>query len=103
MTARYGGEEFAMILPDTDLAGALRIAEAARAAVAELDIPHAHSPAGACVSISGGVAVMSATTDASVATLIAAADRALYQAKHEGRNRMVPAGDAPRQEGAQPN
>ena len=58
MVARYGGEEFAVILPDTDLEGALKIAELARQAVEQLKLAHAHSPAAACVSISGGVAAM---------------------------------------------
>jgi diguanylate cyclase (GGDEF)-like protein len=58
MVARYGGEEFAIILPDTELAAAARIAEAARSAVARLNIAHAHSPAASYVSISGGVAVL---------------------------------------------
>jgi diguanylate cyclase (GGDEF)-like protein len=91
MVARYGGEEFALILPDTDLTGAAHIAEAARDAVAQLAIPHRHSPAAPHVSISGGVAVLQEITDISTEELIAAADRALFQAKRFGRNRMVPA------------
>jgi diguanylate cyclase (GGDEF)-like protein len=88
MVARYGGEEFAIVLPDTDLAGAGRIAETARDAVAQLNIPHVHSPAAAYVRISGGVAV--ALRDAENAEqLIAVADKALYDAKHQGRNRVV--------------
>lgn len=89
MAARYGGEEFAMILPDTDLMGAAQIAEAARDAVAQLKIPHAHSPAGPDVSISGGVAVLLHNIEMNAEQLITAADQALYQAKHLGRNRMV--------------
>ena len=53
MVARYGGEEFAVILPDTDLQGALKIAELARKAVENLKLPHAHSLAASYVSISG--------------------------------------------------
>jgi diguanylate cyclase (GGDEF)-like protein len=87
MAARYGGEEFALILPDTDLNGAARIAEAARDAVAELRIPHAYSLAVSYVSISGGVAVLLANSDAE--QLITAADQTLFLAKHSGRNRMV--------------
>lgn len=89
MAARYGGEEFAIILPDTDLSGAARIAEAARDAVAQLRIPHAQSPAAPYVSISGGVAVLLPEADMTTEQLIAAADRTLYQAKRLGRNRMV--------------
>ena len=91
MVARYGGEEFAVILPDTELIGATRIAEAATDAVAQLRIPHEHSPAGSYVTISGGVAVLLRKIDMTAQQLIAAADQTLYQAKHQGRNRMVSA------------
>jgi len=89
MAARYGGEEFAVILPDTDAAGAARIAEGARDAVARLNIPHAHSSAAPFVSISGGVAVLPRNVDMTAQQMTAAADTALYQAKTLGRNRMV--------------
>jgi diguanylate cyclase (GGDEF)-like protein len=89
LAARYGGEEFAMILPETELAGAAHIAEAARGAVAQLRIPHAHSIAAPHVTISGGVAVLPGSMDLSVAQLIAAADQTLYEAKNLGRNRIV--------------
>ncbi len=91
IAARYGGEEFAMILPDTELAGAAQIAEAARDAVAQLRIPHAHSPAASHVSISGGVAELLRRIDSTGQQLITAADQTLFQAKHLGRNRMVSA------------
>jgi diguanylate cyclase (GGDEF)-like protein len=89
IAARYGGEEFAMILPDTELVGAARIAEGAREAIAQLKIPHEHSPASPCCSISGGVAVLLPAIDMTAQQLIAAADQALYQAKHLGRNQLV--------------
>jgi diguanylate cyclase (GGDEF)-like protein len=89
MAARYGGEEFALILPDTDLGAAMVIAEAARAAVAQLQIAHTTSITAPYVSISGGVALMSRTSDVSAQQLITEADLNLFQAKHMGRNRMV--------------
>jgi diguanylate cyclase (GGDEF)-like protein len=89
MAARYGGEEFALILPDTELADALIIAEAARAAVANLEIAHTSSITAPYVSISGGIAVLSRTRAGSAQQLIADADLNLFQAKHMGRNRMV--------------
>ncbi|HVC10885.1 MAG TPA: GGDEF domain-containing protein [Burkholderiales bacterium] len=89
MAARYGGEEFVLVLPDTDLGGAAQIAEAARDAIWQLRIVHAHSPAAPYLSISGGVAVLLRNVDMTAQQLIADADRSLYQAKQLGRNRMV--------------
>ncbi len=89
MAARYGGEEFALILSDTDLAGAARIAEACRVAVANLKIPHAYSSAGAYVSISGGIAGIAGNFDMTGEQLVAVADQSLYRAKREGRDRMI--------------
>jgi diguanylate cyclase (GGDEF)-like protein len=91
LAARHGGEEFAMILPDTELNSAAQIGEAARNAVADLKIPHQHSRAASYASISGGVAVLGRNGSMTVQQLTAAADGALYQAKHLGRNQMVSA------------
>lgn len=89
VVSRYGGEEFAMILPDTDLKGAIGIAESARDAVAALEIPHAFSPAGAHVSISGGIAVRIGALKMTPDELTKMADLNLYEAKRQGRNRLV--------------
>jgi diguanylate cyclase (GGDEF)-like protein len=89
MAARYGGEEFALVLPDTELAGAEKIAEAARDTVAHLDIEHTESEGGPQISISGGIAVWKMGMTAE--QLIAMADESLYKAKREGRNRMISA------------
>jgi diguanylate cyclase (GGDEF)-like protein len=86
LVARYGGEEFAVILPDTDVAGALEIAESMRNAVARLRIPHPRSPVTRFVSISGGIAVATRAEQMDPAWLVALADRNLYGAKRSGRN-----------------
>ncbi len=92
LVARYGGEEFAVLLPNTDLAGAAAVGERLRAAVAALAIPHDASSVGPIVSLSLGAATMNPATAVSETTLIAAADGALYRAKETGRNRVISAG-----------
>jgi diguanylate cyclase (GGDEF)-like protein len=90
MAARYGGEEFALILPDTDLAAATKVAEDAREAVLKLKLPHSGSATGSIVSISGGVAALG-RGEATVEELVAAADEGLFNAKSDGRNRTASA------------
>jgi diguanylate cyclase (GGDEF)-like protein len=85
---RFGGEEFLLVLPDTTSAQALQAAEAMRAAIAKHPFPHADKQPLGCISISGGVA--ECPTDAhDSGGLLRAADRALYAAKHQGRNRVL--------------
>ena len=91
LVARYGGEEFALILPYTDEKGALQVAEAVRLAVSGLQIPHSTSQINKFVTVSAGVASLIPTPDRNPEDLIAAADRALYEAKATGRDRVVTA------------
>ena len=87
--ARYGGEEIAVLLPDTDLAGAVAVAERIRLAVRGLGIPHPSNPAGV-VTISCGVDAMVPVRHQSIPTdLLQAADSALYLAKSSGRDHVV--------------
>jgi two-component system chemotaxis family response regulator WspR len=90
LAARYGGEEFALLLPNTDLAGALRVGEACRAGLERLALPHPGAPRGV-VTMSMGVACIVPGDDDTLEDLIARADAALYEAKREGRNRVSPA------------
>jgi len=90
LAARYGGEELAVLLIDTDLAGADDVAQAMCQAIFDLQIPHAGS-AHHFVSVSIGVAAITPIPGKAAAKLLAAADGALYRAKNEGRNRIASA------------
>ncbi len=90
LAARYGGEEFVLLLPDTDLAGALRVGEACRARLEHMALPHPGAPGG-FVTMSIGVACVVPGEDDSAGDLVGRADGALYDAKRGGRNRVHPA------------
>jgi diguanylate cyclase (GGDEF)-like protein len=102
LACRYGGEEFALILPATDEQGGQHVAEAVRAAVQALALPHPGSPLGR-VSVSLGVAVersqgafrppadsqFGSLASGAMLSLVERADAALYRAKHLGRDQVV--------------
>jgi len=88
--ARYGGEEFAVILPNTDVYDAIAVAGEIRRQVKTLAIPHQKSSVCEYVTLSLGVASADATKGVPE-RLIAAADKALYRAKSQGRDRVVSA------------
>lgn len=85
MAGRYGGEEFCVFLPEADISQAEGVAEKLRSAVASLRF-EGEKPFAVTCSI--GVSVME-TDDADIADVIRRADRALYEAKDSGRNRVV--------------
>lgn len=97
LAARYGGEEFAVLLPQTDAAGARAMAQRVVDAVTALALPHADAAPDCLVSVSVGWAAARPDMDASVVqtrgdSLVEAADRLLYAAKAAGRGRV---GEAP--------
>jgi diguanylate cyclase (GGDEF)-like protein len=86
--ARYGGEEFVVLLPDTSLEEATIIAERLRIAVENLKIPHSFSKVSSVVTVSLGVYSFLPTLETSTDLLIDSTDKALYEAKAAGRNRV---------------
>lgn len=86
IAARYGGEEFAVILPNTDSQGALQVAETIRAATLKQKIKHEQSKISEYLTISVGVSSLIPQQDLSPEILIEQADKALYEAKKQGRN-----------------
>ncbi|MBF0344991.1 MAG: diguanylate cyclase [Nitrospirae bacterium] len=88
VVARYGGEEFVVLLPETSIDGAVRVGELMRSEVEQLGIPHVSSKTANHVTVSVGVADLIPSHNITMEELIASADKALYKAKHEGRNRV---------------
>ena len=89
LVARYGGEEFAVILPSTNLEGAIAIAQSIQQEVYCAQIAHADSEVSQFLTISLGVVSTIPTSTASPGQLVAAADAALYEAKRQGRDRYI--------------
>ncbi|NQV49379.1 MAG: diguanylate cyclase [Candidatus Marinimicrobia bacterium] len=88
LASRYGGEEFCIVLPETSSAGAVKIAELVRKNVNALKLEHSTSPVAKMVTLSLGVATVIPEQGSQPSVLLEAADRALYQAKGNGRNRV---------------
>ncbi len=86
--ARYGGEEFVVVLPNTDHAGALKVAERIRESVEALGLEHSAEAVHDVVTISVGGASTDAVSVESIQELLQEADQALYRAKNSGRNRV---------------
>jgi diguanylate cyclase (GGDEF)-like protein len=86
VSGRIGGEEFAILLPDTDAAGAARVAERMRTSLNEVAIPLSE---GSAIHVASSFGVAELAPDQSGDDLLRAADTALYRAKDEGKNRVV--------------
>ncbi|KNH25359.1 deoxyribonuclease [Pseudomonas syringae] len=86
LVARYGGEEFSVILAETDSAGAQQIADNVRAAVEQLPLVGSDTSP---ITVSIGISTWTTASDISLEQLLFTADKALYQAKESGRNRVV--------------
>jgi len=88
LIARYGGEEFVVVLPETDLKRALKVAERIRGDVEDLRIAHPGSKVSGFVTVSIGVASLVPMDNLKKEVLLNMADKALYLAKSMGRNRV---------------
>ena len=92
LAARYGGEEFVLVLPNTDIEGAVSLAESIRHQLATLAIPHEDSAANQFVTLSLGVTCLTPKLDSNPSILLTAADYALYRAKELGRDQTYQIG-----------
>jgi diguanylate cyclase (GGDEF)-like protein len=88
LAARYGGEEFALVLPDSDAVGSFKLSESVCAGMLDLAITHEGSSLG-YVTVSIGVATIVPDVEDDPQGLLRSADAMLYEAKHNGRNRVV--------------
>jgi diguanylate cyclase (GGDEF)-like protein len=90
LDARHGGEEFAILLPQTDLAGGVRLAERLRLAIEQRQIPFSEQP----IAVTASFGVACTPDDSStLIELISAAENRMYQSKRTGKNRVTPAPD----------
>ncbi|MEO0433783.1 MAG: CHASE2 domain-containing protein [Cyanobacteria bacterium J06656_5] len=86
--ARYGGEEFVIVLPNTEISVAHEILQGIQAKLASLEIVHQASDVSDYVTLSFGMIALDSLRDVTPKVLIEQADKALYRAKHQGRNRI---------------
>lgn len=89
LAARYGGEEFVVLLPNTNIEGAIQVAKAIQLHIKKLQIPHERSQVSQYVTVSLGVSCTIPTEAMTPEQLLLNVDLALYQAKIEGRDRLV--------------
>ena len=89
LACRYGGEEYVIVMPETDLAVATTVAERLRRRIATEPFAIQQGTRNLEVTISIGIAAIGAPGD-TAAAILKRADQALYRAKRDGRNRVVP-------------
>jgi diguanylate cyclase (GGDEF)-like protein len=93
VAARYGGEEFIILLPNTDIGGALEVAERIISDIDALQIPNTSSSTSEYVTVSIGLCLKTPQSHDAAAEILLQADQALYEAKSAGRHQVVIAGE----------
>ena len=86
---RYGGEEFIVLLQETNIEGTLKVAEEIKGNIESLQINHSFSKVENCVTVSIGVVTLIPDKTDSLNDIVIKADKALYEAKDKGRNRVI--------------
>jgi len=94
IAARFGGEEFVLLFAETSAETAFKLAESVRAHIESIELPNPRSSTSSWLTVSVGVATIVPTQQDKIESFFVAADRAMYQAKEAGRNRVVAAQDA---------
>jgi diguanylate cyclase (GGDEF)-like protein len=89
LMARFGGEEFVLVLPETDEAAARKLADRCRDLLLAERIPHESSPIGSTLTISLGVGTAIPDLGDELMAFLDSVDKRLYQAKQQGRDRVV--------------
>jgi two-component system cell cycle response regulator len=91
IAARYGGEEFVLLFAETSAETAYKLAESVRAHIESIELPNPRSSTSSWLTVSVGVATIVPSQRDEIEQFFVAADRAMYEAKEAGRNRVVAA------------
>ena len=94
LAARYGGEEFVLVLANSGIEGARHVADNLQKKIQGLNLAHSASPLGEVITLSMGIASIVPDSNSTAEDFIGMADKALYDAKENGRNRIETAGRA---------